>query len=82
MNPFDAITRIIRDHLTEVDTAYFIEAVCEQHGGPLPNVEILQIVQAMPQRDIARHLMLALADRLADDCALACCSTSRLSDQT
>ena len=81
MNPFDAITRIIRDHLTEVDTAYFIEAVCERVG-PLPNSEILQIVQAMPQRDIARHLMLALADRLADDCALAAGPFARLSDQT
>ena len=81
MNPFDAITRIIRDHLTEVDTAYFVEAICERTG-PLPNAEILQIVQAMPQRDIARHLMLALADRLADDCALALGPSARLSDQT
>lgn len=81
MDPFEAITRIIRDHLTAVDAAYFIGAVCET-AGPLPNVEILQIVQAMPQRDIARHLMLALADRLADDCALAAGPFARLSDQT
>lgn len=80
MNPYDQITRIIRDHLTEIDTAYFIEAVCET-AGPLPNGEILQIVQAMPQRDIARLLMLALADRLADDCALALGPSVRLSDQ-
>jgi hypothetical protein len=80
MNPFDAITRILRDHLSEVDTAYFIEAVCEK-AGPLPNAEILQIVQAMPQREIARLLMLALADRLADDYALAIGPLARLSDQ-
>jgi hypothetical protein len=35
----------------------------------------------MPQRDIARLLMLALADRLADDCALALGPNVRLSDQ-
>jgi tryptophan synthase beta subunit len=80
MNPFDAITRIIRDHLTEVDTAYFVEAVCET-AGPLPNAEILQVVQAMPQREIARLLMLALADRLSDDYALAVGPIARLSDQ-
>ena len=80
MNPFDAITAMLRDHLTEVDTAYFIEAVCET-AGPLPNVEILQVVQAMPQREIARLLMLALAARLADDFALAIGPSARLSDQ-
>lgn len=80
MNPFDQITLILRDHLTEIDTAYFVEAICET-AGPLPNVEILRIVQAMPQREIARLLMLALADRLSDDCALALGPNVRLSDQ-
>lgn len=80
MDPLEAIARVLRDHISPVDAAYFVEAVCEQVG-PLPTSEILQVVEALPSREIARLLMLALADRLSDDYALAVGPIARLSDQ-
>jgi hypothetical protein len=80
MDPFKTIATMLRAHLSEIDAAYFVEALAETTG-PLPTSELLPIIQAMPPREIARLLMLALADRLSDDCALALGPSVRLSDQ-
>lgn len=80
MDPFSVIAAMLRTHISEIDAAYFVEALAETTG-PLPTSELLPIVEAMPPREMARLLMLALADRLADDCALALGPNDRLSDQ-
>ena len=81
MNPFETIAIMLRSHISEIDAAYFVEALAEKTG-PLPTSELIPMLEAMPAREIARLLMLALADRLSDDYALAAGPLARLSDQT